>query len=66
MSGVVTAVDGSIITVAGNGTTTKVTTTDSTTYTGDDKPAAVNDTIMVVGTTSGDTFTATRISLQRQ
>ena len=66
VSGVVTSVDGTTITVAGNGTTTKVVVNDSTTYIGDDKPAAVNDTIMVVGTKSGDTFTATRVILQRQ
>lgn len=66
VSGVVIAVDGSTITVAGNGTTTKVVVNDSTTYTGDDKPAAVNDTIMVVGTKSDDTITATRVSLQRE
>jgi len=66
LSGVVTAVDGSMITVAGNGTTNKVIVNDSTTYTGSTKPAAVNDTIIAVGTTSGDTFTATRVVLQRQ
>lgn len=66
VNGVVTSVDGSIITVAGNGQTTKVVVTDDTTYVGDDKPAAVNDTIMVVGTKQGDTFTATRVMLQRQ
>lgn len=66
VSGVVTAVDGSTITVAGNGTTRKVIVNDSTVYVGDDKPAAVNDTIMVVGTTSGDTLTANRVMLQRQ
>lgn len=66
VSGVVTAVDGSTITIAGNGTTVKVTVNDSTSYSGDDKPAAINDTIIAVGTTSGDTFTATRVVLQRQ
>lgn len=64
--GVVTAVNGSTITVAGNGTTTEVVVTDDTIYMGDDKPAAVNDTIMAVGTKQGDTFTATRVALQRQ
>lgn len=66
LNGVVTAVDGSTITVAGNGTTTKVVVNDTTTYTGDDKPAVVNDTIMVVGTKDGDTLTATRVVIQRQ
>lgn len=66
VNGVVTAVDGSIITVAGNGTTTKVVVSDDTIFIGDDKPAMVNDTIMAIGTLNGDTFTASRIVLQRQ
>lgn len=66
VSGVVVAVDGSTITVAGNGTTTKVVVNDSTTFMGDDKPATVNDTIMVIGTKSDGTITATHVSLQRE
>lgn len=64
--GVVTAVNDTTLTVAGNGTTTKIIVTDDTTYMGDDKPAKVNDTIMAVGTKDGDTITATRVMLQRQ
>lgn len=66
VSGVVTAVDGSTLTVAGNGTTTKVVVNDDTTYRGSSKPAAINDTIRVVGTTSNDTVTATTVYLSRR
>ncbi len=65
--GVVTVVDGDVITVAGNGTTTKVTVNDNTTYTGDDKPAKVNDTIMAVGARdSSDNLVAATVRLSRQ
>ncbi len=66
VGGVVTAVDSSTITVAGEGSTTKVTVNDDTTYRGSSKPAAVNDTIRVVGTKSGDTVTATTVYLSRR
>ncbi len=66
VQGVVTAVDGQTITVAGNGTTTKVVVQDSTTYSGDEEPAKVNDTVMAYGTKDGDTLTATRVFLNRQ
>ncbi len=66
VNGVVIAISGSTITVAGNGQTTKVVVNDSTTYMGDDKPAAVNDTIMAVGTKDGDTLIASQVILQRQ
>lgn len=66
VSGVVTAINGSTLTVAGNGTTKQVTTNDSTTYYGAAQPVKVNDSIMITGTTSGDTFTAGRIVIQRQ
>lgn len=65
ISGVVTAVDGDTLTVAGNGTTVTVKVTDSTTYSGSSKPATVNDSIVAVGTTSDDVFTATSIRLTR-
>lgn len=66
VSGVVTAVDGNTITVAGNGTTTKLTVSDSTTYGGSTKPAAVNDTIMATGATASDgSFTAATVYLSR-
>lgn len=65
--GVVTAVDGDTITVAGNGATTKVTVSDNTTYSGDEKPAKVNDTIMAFGARdSGDNLVASTVRLTRQ
>lgn len=64
--GVVTAVDGTTLTVAGNGKTVTVKVTDSTTYTGSSKPAAVNDTIIAFGSTSDGVFTATSVRLTRQ
>ena len=65
--GVVTAVDGDTITVAGNGATTKVTVNDNTTYSGDDKPAKVNDTIMAFGARdSSDNLVASTVRLTRQ
>lgn len=66
VNGVVIAVDGSTLTVAGNGTTTTVKVTDNTTYTGSSKPAAINDTITAFGTTSDGVFTATSVRLIRQ
>lgn len=65
--GVVTAVDGDTITVAGNGATTKVTVNDNTTYTGDDKPAKVNDTIMAFGARdASNNLVASTVRLSRQ
>ena len=64
--GVVTAVDGSTLTVAGNGTTKKVVINDSTQYYGAAQPVKVNDSVTITGATSGDTFTAGRIVIQRQ
>lgn len=66
VTGVVTAVSGDSITVAGEGTTTKVVVSSDTTYVGSSQPAAVNDTIVVTGTKSGDTFTAATVRLIRQ
>ena len=67
VAGVITAVDGTTLTVAGDGTTTKVVVNDSTTYAGSSKPAAVNDTIVALGTKASDgTFTATSVRLSRQ
>lgn len=60
--GVVTAVNGDSITVAGGGKTQTIKTNSSTTYANDMKPA-VNDTVVVVGTKDGDTITATQISV---
>lgn len=66
VTGVVTAIDGTTLTVAGGGVTKKVTTNDSTSYFGAAQPVKVNDTVMITGTTSGDTFAAGRIVIQRQ
>lgn len=67
VSGVVTAVDGSTVTVAGNGTTTKVTVSSSTTYVGSSQPAQVNDTIMASGARDGSgNLVAATVRLSRQ
>jgi hypothetical protein len=65
VSGVVTAVNGDTLTVAGNGTVVTVKVTDDTTYRGASKPAAVNDTITAIGTKSNDVLTATSVRLTR-
>ena len=59
-TGVVTAVNGSSFTLAGNGATTNVTTNGSTQYQ-NGNTVKVNDTVMVVGTTSNNTLTATSV-----
>lgn len=66
VSGVVTALNGSVLTVAGNGATKKVMINDSTEYYGAAQPIKVNDSVRIMGTTSGETFTATRIMISRQ
>lgn len=67
VSGVVTAVDSNTLTVAGNGTTTKVTVNDNTAYTGSDKPAKVNDTIMAFGARdASNNLVASTVRLSRQ
>jgi hypothetical protein len=60
IQGVVTNVNGSSLTIAGDGTTNTVQTTSSTQYIGGNS-AAVNDTVSVVGSISNSAFTATRI-----
>ena len=60
--GVVTAVNGDVITIAGGGSTNTVTTNSTTQYTNGSK-AAVNDTVMVLGTTNNGTFTATQVTI---
>jgi hypothetical protein len=62
LTGVVTAVNDGSIVVAGNGTTETITTNSSTVYDNSVKPA-VNDTVTIVGTTSGSTTTATEIGV---
>ena len=59
--GTVTEVSDTEITVVGNGISKKVAVNASTTY-GDKKPSA-NDSVMIRGTTSGDTFTATSVKV---
>jgi hypothetical protein len=60
LTGVVTSVGDNTFTIAGSGSTNTVTTNGSTQYTNGTK-ASVNDTVVVVGTTSNGTFTATRV-----
>ena len=61
-SGVITAIDGDIITVAGGGKRVTVKKTANTVISGDEGNIAVNDTVIVTGTTSDDGMvTATRI-----
>lgn len=60
VQGVITAANGSALTIAGNGTTSTVTTTSSTKYQGATS-AAINDTVVVSGTSSNGTITASRI-----
>ncbi len=60
LQGVVTVVNGDKLTIAGNGTTSTVTTTSSTQYVGASS-AAVDDTVDVMGTSSNGTLTATQI-----
>ncbi len=67
VAGVVTAVSGNTITVAGNGTTTKVEVSDNTTYYGDSEPAKVNDSIVAFGAkNSSDVLIASSVRLSRQ
>ncbi len=60
LTGVVVAVNSDNIVVAGNGKQTTIQTNSSTTYTNDDKPA-VNDTVVIKGTTADNKTTATEI-----
>lgn len=67
VSGVVTAVDGSTLTVAGNGTTSKVSVSSNTTYVGSSEPAKVNDSIVAFGAKDGSgTLVASTVRLSRQ
>lgn len=62
LSGVVTTVTDSTVTVSGNGKQVTVDKTSSTAVSGDSTTIAVNDTVLVYGTTASDgTVTATRI-----
>lgn len=64
--GVVTQVNADSFTVAGNGTTKTVKTNGSTVYNTAGNKVAVNDSVSVIGVTSGDSFTATRVMVQNQ
>ena len=58
--GVVTQVNGDHFSVAGNGATKDVQTDSSTQYTGGSE-VKVNDTVVIMGTTTNNQFTAERI-----
>ena len=60
LNGVVTSVSGANFTVAGNGATNNVTTNSSTQYQGGNQ-VKQNDTVIVRGTSSNGTITATQI-----
>ena len=60
--GVVTAVNGSSFTLAGNGATTNVTTNSSTQYR-DGNTVKQNDTVVVLGTESNGSLTATQVTI---
>jgi hypothetical protein len=62
IQGVVTNVNGSTFTVAGDGTTNIVQTNSSTQYTGG-TTVAINDTIVVLGTINNSTFTASNVDI---
>jgi hypothetical protein len=64
VQGVVTAIDGTKLTIAGDGTTSTVYTSSATQYIGASS-AAVNDTVDVTGTTSDGTFTASSIAINQ-
>lgn len=65
IGGVVSAVNGDSLTVIGSGTTKTVKTNGDTLYNGakDGKKPAVNETVSISGTTSGDTFTAKSVRI---
>jgi len=60
VTGTVAAVNDTSLTVAGNGTKKVVTLNGATKYLNDTKPK-VNDSILAIGSTSGETFTASSV-----
>ncbi len=64
LQGVVTAFDGSTLTVAGHGSVSTVQVTADTQYLGASK-VAVNDSVQVFGDTAGGVLTAERIIVNR-
>jgi cytoskeletal protein RodZ len=63
VSGVVTAVNGSSFDVGGGGSKTTINTNGSTTWNTTDKKVSVNDSVIVYGTVSGSTLTATSVQV---
>lgn len=64
-SGVITAINGDTITVAGGGKQVTVKKTSTTVISGDETAIAVNDTVVVMGTKNSDgSVTATRIMIR--
>lgn len=63
LSGVVTQVSSGTFTIAGNGTTKTITTNSDTVYSTTDKTVKVNDTVIITGTDSNNTFTATSVQI---
>lgn len=61
LTGVVTQVNGTTFTIAGNGTTKTITTNDSTVFNTASKKVSVNDSVVVLGTDNNGTFTATDV-----
>lgn len=64
VSGVVTAVNGSSFDVGGGGTKTTVNTNGDTTWNTTNKKVSVNDSVVVFGTMSGSTITATSVQIE--
>ncbi len=64
--GVVTSISGDTISIAGNGSTKEIKTTDKTEYFGAAQPVKVNDSVRIQGTTTDNTFTATQVMISRQ
>lgn len=63
ITGVVSAVNGDTITIIGNGTSTSIKTSNGTTYNTVANKVNVNDTVIVTGVKSGDTFMANSVDI---
>jgi len=63
ISGVVKSVSGNSFVIAGNGNQTTVNTTGDTTYNTTDKKVSVNDSVIVIGTSSNSIVTATDVRI---
>ena len=62
-SGVVTSINESSFVIGGNGTKVTVNTSGSTTWNTTDKKVSVNDSVVVIGTESNSTITATSVRI---